>query len=95
MLACRILLLLLCVVLLTVLLDARTPRPLAAQSTAAGVPITPLFFDIAVDSAYQRLYASEQEGNRIFLFSLHGHQLETTVKMGSQPRGLDIRPDGQ
>jgi sugar lactone lactonase YvrE len=67
---------------------------LAANRTlAAGVATT--FFDVAVDRARQRVYASERSGSRVFVFSLPTMRPIAAIEVGPGPRGIDISPDGR
>jgi DNA-binding beta-propeller fold protein YncE len=80
--------------------------PAASQSATAvvrSVPAVPTatpvagqaatFFDLAVDESRQRLYASENDGGRLFVFSLPSLELVAAIPVGPSPRGIDISPD--
>lgn len=57
-------------------------------------PITGALDAIAYDQARQRLYATNQDHNRVEIFDLGSNAFLTPISVGSQPTALALTPDG-
>ena len=80
-------------ILVLVLLSGFLPQlsPTSPETASAST----VYFDMAVDDARQLLYGSDQDADEIDVVSLATLQVIDSLKVGLDPAGLDISPDGK
>jgi hypothetical protein len=91
----RLGLLAICLLLLPGTAIARQTPPV--RNTWPPIALTEslsVFEDAVIDEARQRIYASERNGGRVFIYSLPSMQLVGAMNVGPAPSSMSLSPDG-